>query len=170
MRQDESEIEIDNSNESEFEQADGQSSSDEHEDTHLAAKYHLVPIKAYIKSANVAKSKTANAARQARYAEKKKAEGLTKVLIPIEAAKSIKDNGFSAWLAAQVKEVTIYKDRVVEKEVPVYKDRDVVKTVYVDRVSPDALTEGELYLITLGKKVEKVDGWKRFLVNKIIGD
>lgn len=148
------------------------------EDAHLAEHHGLVKVQAYIKDPKAAKKKTANCERQAKFAEKLKAEGLVKAHIPAPAAAEIREaGGFAAWLDAQ-KAASVAP--VVERvEVPVpgpvtVEYRDVPgpeRVVEVEKIVSISVppTEKDIKLLSMGKRCAQLSGWRRMVVFKILG-
>lgn len=143
----------------------------EKEDAHLAEHFNLVKVQAYVRDKKAAKKKTANAERQAKHAEKLKAEGLVKSYVPAPIGAAIREaGGFAAWFDAQ-KAVAPVVERV---EVPVIEYRDVPgpeRVVEVEKVVriPDSPTEKDVKLRSLGKRCSQLSGWRRAVVFKILG-
>jgi hypothetical protein len=154
----------------------------EKEDAELAEHYNLVKVQAYVRDKKAAKRKTANAERQAKFAEKLKSEGLVKAHIPAPAAAAIREaGGFAAWFDAQ--KATSVAPVVERIEVPVpgpvtieYRDvpgpeRIVERLVEIEKVVsvPASPTEKDIRLRSLGKRCAMLSGWRRVVVFKILG-
>lgn len=120
------------------------------EDAHLASEHKLVPVRAYIKDEAKADKKTKNAERQKRFAEGKKAEGLTKAFIPAAVADAIKQEkgGFSAWLEKQK-----------AGAVPPVQPAPGPAAQAAAQLTPE-----QQRLIYIGTKVERLTGWRRWMV------
>lgn len=132
------------------------------EDQHLAHDHRLVKVQAYIKDKDKAEKKTANAKRVADFRERQKEAGLVQTALPSEVAQSIKDAGsFEAWMDG----VRSSPPRTVEKVVEVEKKVEVVREVLkVERVDvPASLSAGQVRLIELGRAVEQLPAWRRWL-------
>jgi hypothetical protein len=149
--------------------------TEEAEDLHLAAHHHLVKVQAYIRDEKKAEKKTAIAERVAKHREKQRSAGLVSVAIPATVAEAIKklDGGFDAWLESQkVAPVEIEKVVEVVKEVPgpervveVLKEvPGSERIVEVIKVVPAVLTSDQERLIGLGRSIESLTGWRRWLV------
>jgi hypothetical protein len=128
---------------------------EEEEDLHLAAHHHLVKVQAYIRDEKKAEKKSAIAERVAKHREKKKSSGLVALTVPVEIAQAIKSTvgGFDAWFTAQ-------KAAPVVVEVP-----GPERVVEVVKEVPAVLTPDQERLIGLGRSIDSLTGWRRWLVN-----
>lgn len=153
------------------------------EDAHLASEHSLIAVRAYIKDESKAAKKTKNAERQKRFAEKQAEAGLKKAFIPAEVADALKqeDAGLvvaavpveiaeavkaaggdmRAWAAklTQATPANVPQVVEVEKRVEVEKLVEVEKVVEVEK----ALTEPQKRRMEVGRRVEKLAGWRRSL-------
>ena len=137
----------------------------------------------FVYDAKLAKQKSANAERQARFREKSAAKGLVTAQIPAEIVEKLKAVG-GDWLKLThevVKNVEVPGPvEYVEKPMPgpvVYIDKVIEKFVpgpvqYVEKIVEKQtlkLTSEQKNCLLLGQKMQALTGFKRFLVKKIVG-
>lgn len=126
------------------------------EENLLARDFNLVKVSAYIKDEKKAKKKTATAERQERHRQKLKEAKLVKASIPEQAAAEIKAAGtFESWLET--------KKTIHVEKLPVYFT--VEKIIEV----PAVFSSDELRLLSKGRAVESLTGWRRFICKKLLG-
>lgn len=139
------------------------------EDAHLAAEHYLIPVKAYVRDKSKAKKVTANNERQKRFVEKKKAEGLTKAFIPQMAAAAIKETGdFNRWLDGE-KAAAVSRVEFVGPDLPgrVVEVEKLVE-VRIEVPVPANLSDVEKRRLKIGRAVEKLTGWRRAVVHRLL--
>lgn len=156
------------------------------EDQHLSRVHGLIKTTAYIKDADAAKKRTANAERQARHRARKAEAGLAAVDLPAEVAEAIKEQGWQEWLDSQRSAPPREVERVVEKPVEVIKEVlrvervevekpvEVIKEVLrVERVEvpvevPAKLTDADAAALATGRQIARLSGWKAALLRWLL--
>lgn len=138
------------------------------EDLHLASEHNLVRVDAYIKDETKAEKLTKNAERQKRFAEKQKASGLAKAFIPAEVAEAIKtvEGGFPAWLEQQRAAAVA---SVQPEQAPQAAAAPAQPAAAPAAPAPAQLTAEQERLIAVGRSVERLTGWRRWLVYSLLG-
>lgn len=153
------------------------------ETDHLAREHGLVPVKAFVKDPDAAKKRTGAADRMAKMRERQKEAGLVSTAIPADAAAAIKEKGWQAWLDAQRSAPPREVERVIEVEKPVEVIKETTKEVLkVERVEvpvekrveiikevPAKLQPEQLEALTLGRKVKQATGFKRWMLERLLG-
>lgn len=153
----------------------------------LRDSHALVRVKTpvFIEDPKLAKelrAKALAAARSADYREKKKAEsGLVLSMTPIDVVEQVKRMGWTDFLKTKelVKTITVevpvqvIKTVEVIKEIPVeiIKTVEIIKEVRIDVPGKPVLklSAEQKKTFLLGQKVLNLTGFKRFLVQKIVG-
>ena len=119
----------------------------------------------FIYDAKLAKAKSGNAERQARFREKLAEKGLVKSDVPAEILASVKAKGsWEAWISEQ-KPVEKLVEVEVIKEVP-------GPTVFVEKIVEKPvmkLTAEQKKVLKIGQKVVFLTGWRGNLVRYLLG-
>lgn len=139
----------------------------------------------FVYDANLAQQKSDNALRQARFREKRAARGLVAAQIPAEIVEKLKAAGgdWSKLTQVQVQEVRVevpvevvktievIKEVRVEVPVEIIKTVEIVKEVRVEVHGKPVLklSAEQKKTFLLGQKVQDLSGFRRFLVQKIVG-
>ena len=131
----------------------------------------------FVYDVKLAKQKSGNAERQARFREKSAAKGLVTAQIPAEIVEKLKAVGGDWSKLTQVQEVRVevpvevIKTIEVIKEVRIEVPIEKIKEIRVDVPGKPTLklTAQERKTLELGQKVLNLTGFKRFLVQKIVG-
>lgn len=122
---------------------------------------------------NLAKNKSGNAARQAKFREKKIAQGLVSAQIPFHISEKLKEFGgdWSKLTHEIVRNIEVpgpvqYVEKLVTVPGPIQYVEKIVEKIVEKPVNK--LTFEQRKTLELGEKVQKLSGFKRYLVLKII--
>ena len=127
----------------------------------------------FVYDAKLAKAKSGNAERQARFREKLAEKGLVKSDVPAEILASVKEKGgWEAWISEQ-KAVKI-QEKIVEIKVEVVKEVPG-PTVFVEKIVEKIiekqnlkLTSEEKRALKIGQKVVSLTGWRAKFVRLLL--